>query len=61
MDFKEKKRLISELYCKKLLFKCFASWVNVALCVSEEDDQNNFDQYSEDDEVASVSCDDRYD
>lgn len=37
MDFKEKKRLVTELYCKKLLFKCFASWANVALCEEDED------------------------
>jgi hypothetical protein len=38
LDFKEKKRLVLELYYKKMLFKCFASWANQALCVSDDDD-----------------------
>ena len=40
LDWKEKKRLISELFHKKTLYKCFASWANLALCVSDEEDED---------------------
>lgn len=48
MDIKEKKRLVADLYCKKLMFKCFAEWANQALSLSEDEDER--------DEIASVSC-----
>jgi len=38
MDYHEKKRLVSELYQKKILFKCFMSWADMALQVSDESD-----------------------
>lgn len=42
LDFKEKKRLVLELYQKKMLYKCFAGWVNIAF-YQEEDEENEND------------------
>jgi hypothetical protein len=38
MDIKEKTRLVTELYCKKLMYKCFVGWSDVALSVSDDED-----------------------
>lgn len=37
LDFKEKTKLVRELYCKKLMFKCFAGWANMAMSFSEDE------------------------
>ena len=54
IDIEEKNRLVFELYNKKILFKCFAGWANQALCISDEEEDEN--DYIEDDEIARVSC-----
>jgi hypothetical protein len=42
-DYEEKSKLVYELYCKKLLFKCFAGWVNITMYESEdEENQESF-------------------
>lgn len=38
LDFKEKTKLVQELYFKKLMFKCFAGWANLAMSVSDDDE-----------------------
>ncbi|CDW82538.1 UNKNOWN [Stylonychia lemnae] len=40
-DYNEKKRLVTELYLKKLLYKCFVCWGNQALCVSEDEEERS--------------------
>ena len=37
LDIKEKTKLVRELYCKKLMFKCFAGWANMAMSFSDEE------------------------
>ena len=39
MDVKEKMRLVYELYCKKLMFKCFMGWINGVMSVSEDEEE----------------------
>lgn len=50
IDMKEKKRLVAELYCKKLMFKCFAQWANTMLDSSDYEPE----------EVAQISFCERY-
>ena len=38
VDRKQKQRLVYELYCKKLMFKCFANWANEALSYDDNDE-----------------------
>ena len=56
---KEKKRLVYDLYCKKLMFKCFAGWANIAMTVSDEELSSEGDDYDMN-EVAHISCNDQY-
>jgi hypothetical protein len=37
LDIKEKTKLVRELYSKKLMFKCFASWANLVVSFSDEE------------------------
>lgn len=37
LDIKEKTKLVRELYCKKLMFKCFAGWANTAMSLSDDE------------------------
>eukprot|EP00347_Sterkiella_histriomuscorum_P007549 403348494 len=48
-DYKEKKRLVTELYQKKMLYRIFVSWGNLALCVSDEGDESRLLMLSRDD------------
>ena len=41
MNYQEKKRLVSELYQKKMLFKCFMSWADMALEISDESEDED--------------------
>lgn len=36
-DLEEKSKLVYELYCKKIMFKCFANWANYQYYESSED------------------------
>ena len=48
MDLEEKKRLVIDLYQKKLMYKCFAGWANQTFSVSD-DEEISFEESSEGD------------
>lgn len=41
LDIKEKTKLVQELYQKKLMFKCFAGWANIAMSFSDDESMEN--------------------
>ena len=48
VDRKQKKRLVYELYCKKLMYKCFANWANYAMSLGDnEEDGIIYEDYEQ--------------
>jgi hypothetical protein len=40
IDIREKEKLVSELYEKKLLFKCYINWANMAVSDRSYDNES---------------------